>query len=112
MEFDLILNDQGLALVVNLLREFRRNGMMGSCVLYDQTLIALHSLVNVWFFDGPFTDVCPLLIFVGAFGVLLGVRRLPSCLPIVRELLDKVALNFSRLFEGTLASNCRPVRIA
>ena len=112
MKFDLILNDKGLALVINLLGEFRRNGMMGSCVLYDQTLIALHSLVHVWFFDGPFTDVCPFLVLVRTLGILLGVRWLPSCLPIICELFDKVTLDLGRLFEKMLVSNCRPARNA
>lgn len=106
LKFDLILNDQGLALVVNLLGELGRDGMMGSCVLHNQALITLHSLEDVWLFNSPFADVCPLLVLVRTLGILLGVRWLPSCLPIVCELLDEIALDSGRLYNCSLVLNC------
>ena len=97
LEFDFILDNESLSLIVDLLRELGGNGMMGSCVLNNKTLIAFHAFVDTGLLDGPFSNVCPLLIFVGALGVLLSVGRLPSCIPIVGELLNEVALDLARL---------------
>ena len=98
MKLDLVLHNKCFALVVNLLWELGRDGMMSSSVLDYQTLITLHSLEDGWLLDGPFADVCPLLIlFLGTFGVLLGVGRLPSGLPVICKLFNEVCLQLGRL---------------
>lgn len=94
LELDLVLNDEGLALIVNLLGELGRYGVVGGCVLYNQTFVTLHALVNMGLLDSPFSDVGPFLIFLlGVFVILLGVGWLPSGLPIVCELLDEIGLD-------------------
>jgi len=104
LELDLVLDDQGLALGVDLLGEFGRDGMMGGGVLDDKTLVALHALVDSRLFYRPLANVGPLLIFLGASCVLLGVRRLPPLLPVVGELLKKRSLELGRL-EQEVVSN-------
>lgn len=94
LELDLILNNEGLALVVNLLGEFGRDGVVSGCVLNNQTLITLHTLEDGRLLNSPFSNICPFLVFVGILGVLLGVRWLPSLFPVVCELLDEVTLDF------------------
>jgi hypothetical protein len=97
LELDLILNNEGLALVVNLLGELGRDGMMSCGVLDHKTLVTFHALVDMRLLDSPFSYVCPFLILVGTLRVLLGVGRLPSRFPVVGELLDEVTLDFCRL---------------
>jgi hypothetical protein len=98
LELDLVLNNEGLSLVVNFLGELGRDGMMSCGVLDDKTLVAFHALVDMRLLDSPFSNICPFLIFLaGALGVLLGMGWLPSRLPIVGELLDKVTLDGCRL---------------
>jgi hypothetical protein len=104
LELDLILDNEGLALVIDLLGELGRDGVVGSCVLDDQTLIALHSLEDVRLLNRPLSNVGPFLLLVGALGVLLGVGRLPAGLPVVGELLNKVALDSGGL--GRKLVNC------
>jgi len=71
--------------------------MMSSSVLDDKTLIALDTLEDMWFFNSPFTNICPFLILVGILCVLLSMRWLPSLLPVVSELLDEIALDLGWL---------------
>lgn len=97
MKLDFVLYDESLALVVNLLGELGGDSVMGSCVLNNETLITLHTLENRWLLYSPFSNVSPLLIFVGAFGILLSMRWLPPGLPVVCELLNKVTLDGGRL---------------
>ena len=98
MELDLVLDNEGLSLVVNFLGKLGRDGMMSCGILDDKTLVAFHALVDMRLLDSPFSNICPFLIFFGgALGVLLGMGWLPSGLPIVGELLDKVTLDGSRL---------------
>jgi hypothetical protein len=109
LKLDFVLNDKGLSLVLNLLWELGRDRVMSCCVLDNKALIALHSLVDMGLFYSPLSNICPFLILVRALCVLLGVRWLPSCLPIVCELLKKVGLEGSRLRRKTLAcqlNNC------
>ena len=40
LKLDLVLYDQGLTLVVDLGWKFRRDGMVGSCVLHNETFVA------------------------------------------------------------------------
>jgi hypothetical protein len=95
LRFDLVLNDQGLALVVNLFGELGRDGVVGGGVLHDQTLVALDTFEDRWLLNCPFTNISPLLIFLGV--VLLRMRRLPPRLPVIRELLEERSLEGGRL---------------
>lgn len=106
LELDLVLDNEGLALVVNLLGELGRDGMVSSGVLDNETLIALHSLVDDGLLDGPLADVGPFLtLLVGAGRVLLRVRGLPSLVPVVGELLKEVGLDGGGLRDRVSASN-------
>lgn len=98
MHLDLILNNESLSLVINLRREFGRDGVMGSWVLDNKTLISLHTLKDVGFFYGPFSNIRPFFLFlVGTLGILFGVGWLPSCLPVIGELLKELGLYLGRL---------------
>jgi hypothetical protein len=70
--------------------------VVSSLVLDDQTLVALDALEDGGLLNGPGTNVRPLLV-VGA-DILLCVRRLPSALPVVCELLEEGSLERSRLW--------------
>jgi hypothetical protein len=100
------LDDEGLALGVDLLRELGRDGVMGSRVLDDQTLVTLHALVDGRLLDSPLANVGPLLL-TGV--VLLRIGRLPPGLPVVGELLEEGSLELGRLrIELALnATNCQ-----
>ena len=79
--------------------------MMGSSVLNNETLITLHPLEDGWLLDGPFSDICPLLVLLlSTLGVLLGMGRLPSGLPVTGELLYKVTFD-GRWLQTLLAGN-------
>ncbi len=107
MKLDLILDNEGLALVLNLLWELGRDGVVSGCILNNETFITFHSLEDSWLLDSPFSNVCPFLILVRALCVLLGVRWLPSSLPVVCELLDEVAFDGCRLEVERAVFNCR-----
>jgi hypothetical protein len=100
LKLDFILDNKGLALILNLLWEFGRDSMMSSCVLDNQALVAFHAFEDMRFFDSPLSNICPFLVLVRALGILLGVRWLPSCLPVVCELLDEVGLQLCGLQKG------------
>jgi hypothetical protein len=74
LRLDLVLNNQGLALVVNLLGEFGGDGVVGSGVLYDQTLVTIDPLEDGRLLDSPFANVGPVIL---RLVVLLRVGRLP-----------------------------------
>jgi len=94
LKLDFVLDDESLALVINLLGELGRDGVVSGRVLDNKTLIALHSLVDGRLLDRPLADIGPfLLIFARAGHVLLGVRWLPSLLPVVGELLEEASLD-------------------
>lgn len=95
LRFHLILNHQRLALVVNLLGELGGNGMVSRNVLHNKTLVALHSLENGGFFDGPFTDIGPLILRLGV--ILFGLGRSPSRFPALGELFKERRLEGCRL---------------
>ena len=105
LKLDLVLNNESLALIVDLLWEFGRDGVVSSRVLDNETLIALHSLEDSWLLDSPFSNICPLLIFVRTLGVLLGMGWLPSRLPVICELLDEVGLDGGVLQRDMSVSN-------
>jgi hypothetical protein len=84
LELDLILDDQSLALVVDLGGEFGRDGMVGSWVLEHQTLVANDAWENLRLFDRPLANIGP--VFVALRVLLLRVGDLPSCVPVVGEL--------------------------
>lgn len=90
LRLDFILDHQGLALVVNLLGELGRDGMVSGRVLHNQTLVTLHSLENGGLLNSPLADKGPVLIRLGVD--LLRVRGLPPGLPVVGELLQERGL--------------------
>lgn len=92
---DLILDNQGLALVVDLLGELGGDRVMSSWVLDNKTLVALNSLEDSGLLNRPLANVSPVLIRLGV--ILLGVGTLPAGLPVVSELLEEGSLEGSRL---------------
>ena len=95
LRFDLILNHQSLALVVNLLGELGGDSVVSSRVLHDETLVALHSVENGCFFDSPVTDIGPVFVRLGV--VLFSVGRSPSGFPALSELFEERCLQVGRL---------------
>lgn len=91
LKLDLVLNNEGVVLVVNGLGELGGDGVVSSLILDDKTLVTLHTLQNSRLLDGPVADVCPLLVI--SLDVLLCVRSLPSSLPVVCELLEERSLD-------------------
>lgn len=73
--------------------------MVGGSILDDKALVALHTLVDGGLLDRPLANIRPFLI---TLGILLGVRRLPSLLPVLGELLEEGSLELGRLYEPTL----------
>ena len=71
--------------------------MMGCSILYNQALVTLNALVDIGFFDIPFANICPFLIFIRAFRVFFGVGWLPSGLPVICKLFNEVCLQLGRL---------------
>ena len=88
MELDLVLDNQSLALVVDWLVKLGRDGVVGSLVLEDETLIAVDALEDDGLLDVPVADVLPFFLCV----LLLRVRWLPSRVPVVGELLEEWCL--------------------
>ena len=95
LKLDFVLNHKGLALIVDFLGEFGRDGVVSRGILDDKTFVAGHALVDVWLFHCPLADIGPL--FLAILGVLLGVGWLPSLLPVVGELLEEGRLELGRL---------------
>ena len=96
LEFDLILHHERLALVVDGLGEFGRNGVMSGFVLEHETLVAGHSFENGWLFDVPGSDVLP--FFLGVF--LFGMGSLPPIGPAFSELLEERCFEICGLGRG------------
>ena len=106
LKLDLILDNEGLILVIDFLGEFGRDSMVSGRVLDNEALVALDALVLDGLLDSPFSNVRPLLLLlVGAGRVLLRVRRLPALLPVIGELLQEVGLERSGLRDARLAVN-------
>lgn len=95
LRLDLVLDHKGLALVVNLLGELGRDGVVSGRVLDDQTLVALNTLEDGGLLDRPLANVGPVLVGLGV--ILLCVRTLPPGLPVVGELLKEGSLKSGRL---------------
>jgi hypothetical protein len=95
LKLDFVLYDQSLALVINLGGEFRRNGMMGSWVLEDEAFVALHARVDSGLLYRPFSNVRPVFFTLGV--LLLRMRNLPSCLPVISELFEEGSFQGGRL---------------
>ena len=75
--------------------------MVGSGILHNETVIALHALVDGGLLNSPLANVCPLLLIAGrTLRILCGVGRLPSRVPALAELLKEVGLDGGRLEEG------------
>jgi hypothetical protein len=101
LKLDFVLDDERLALGVHGLRELGRDGMMGGLVLDDQTFVALNALQLGRLLDGPVADVGPFLLGAGACLLfLLGVRRLPPCVPVICELFKERGLQTGGLSRG------------
>ena len=95
LELDLVLDNQGVTLVVDDLGEFGRDGMVGSLVLEDESFVAFHALEHRRLFHRPGTDVGPFLVV--SLDVLLCVRRLPPAFPVVCELFEERGLEVGGL---------------
>ena len=115
LQLDFVLQNKGLARVVDRLVEFGRDGVVGSDILDDcsrellagaglcgwvtltESLVALNSLEDSGFLDGPLADIGPLLLggLVGQF--LLGVADLPPRVPVVGELFIEGSADGQRL---------------
>lgn len=73
------MDHKSVVLVINDLGKLGRDGVVSCRVFHDKPLVTLHPLVDVRLFDGPFSNIRPLLI---ASVLLLGVGRLPASFPI------------------------------
>ena len=91
----LILNNEGLALVVDRLGEFGGDGVVGCLVLEDKSLVASNAAKDSRLLYGPCANVGPFLLCV----LLLCMGNTPSVLPVVCELLQEGCLE-SRWLEG------------
>lgn len=69
--------------------------MVSGGVLDHQTLIALNALQHGGLLNRPGTDVGPILVRLRI--LLLRVRRRPSGVPVISELLEEWSLEASRL---------------
>ncbi len=87
MELDFVLDYQGLVLVVDLFVEFGGNGMMGRGILDDKAFVAINGFQHMRLLDGPFSDIGPILVCLRV--LFLGVRWLPSRVPIVGKLFEE-----------------------
>lgn len=103
LELDFVLNNKRVVLVVNRLGEFGGDGVVSSLVLDDQALVTLHALEHGRLLNGPGSNVCPFLVI--GLDILLCVRRLPSVLPVVCELLEEWRLELGGL---EVAVSCNP----
>jgi hypothetical protein len=94
LQLHLVLDDEGLALVLDLLGELGGDGVVSGGVLNHQALITLDALEDMGLLYGPLSNVGPLLVLlVGAGGVLLSGGRLPAGIPAIGELLKEVGLD-------------------
>lgn len=98
LELDFVLDDEVLALGVDLLWELGGDGVVGSFVFDHQALVLLHTLEHSGLLDSPGTHVSPFLF--GGLVVLLCMRGLPPGFPVVGELLEEGRLQLGRLFHG------------
>ena len=62
LELDLVLDDEGVILVGDGLVELAGDGVVGSLVLENKTLVALNAAEDRGLLDGPLAVVCPLLL--------------------------------------------------
>jgi hypothetical protein len=87
LKLDFVLYDQSLALVINLGGEFGRDGVMCRCILDDEAFVALHARVDSGLLYRPLSNVRPVFFTLGV--LLLRMRNLPSCLPVISELFEE-----------------------
>ncbi len=107
LKLNFVLDNKCLSLVLNLLGELGRDGVMSCGILDDKTFVTLHALIDMRLLYSPLSDVCPFLILVRTSCVLLGMGWLPSSLPIFCELLEEVGLELGRLRRKKLACQLR-----
>ena len=112
LKLDFILYHQRLPLIVDLLGELGRDGMMGRLVLHHQALVAFYPFEHMRFFDGPLANVRPLLVglFILLVLFLLSMRGRPSRVPVIGELFDKGALQVGWLITETSTGQQRRIR--
>lgn len=73
MELGLVLDNEGLTLVVNSLGELGRDGVVSGLVLEDQAFVALDATEDRRLLDLPGANIGPLLLGC----LFLSVRGLP-----------------------------------
>jgi hypothetical protein len=95
LELDLILHNEGLALVVDLGGEFGRDSMMSSRILHHETLVARDAGENLGLFNRPLSNICPVLFSLGVLLLRMGWR--PSRIPIISELFEEGGFQVRRL---------------
>jgi hypothetical protein len=95
LKLNLILYNQSLALVVNLGGKFGRDSMVSSGILDDETFVTLHARVDSGLLYRPLSNICPVFFTLGV--LLLRMRNLPSCLPVISELFEEGSFQGGRL---------------
>jgi hypothetical protein len=95
LKLDLVLYNKTLALGVDLLREDGGNGVVSGRVFHNETFVTIQTLEDDGFLDSPLANIGP--FFLGTLHVFLGVRGLPSFLPVICELLKEFSLEVGRL---------------
>lgn len=95
LRLDLILDNQGLAGVVDLGGELGGDGVVSGLVLQDETLVALNALEDGRLLNRPLAHVRPILIALCVLA--LSVRWSPSRLPVVGELFKEWSLDLGWL---------------
>lgn len=108
LKLDFVLDYERLLLGINGLGELGRDGVVSSLVLENQALVTFDTLVDGGLLDLPVANKGPLFLSVAALGVdfLFGVRCLPSCGPVVGELLKEWGFEAGGLFFNVSSSSC------
>jgi hypothetical protein len=67
LQLHFILHHERLPFVVYRLGKLGRDGMMGSGILDNETLVTDYARHDGSFFDGPFSHIGPILVGLGVF---------------------------------------------
>ena len=91
MQLHLVLDDESLALVVDLLGKLGRDGVMLGGILHHQAHVAFNALQDMGLLSGPDSIIHPLdvILPVLLLGLLLGMRSQPSRVPAFCKLLEE-----------------------
>ena len=106
LKFDFVLDNQVLALGINWLGELRRDGVVSSLVLDNETFVAFHALQNHRLLDRPGADILPLLLR-RLVRLLFGVRCFPPRVPVICELLEEGCFEVGGLMEANVSGGVR-----